>query len=159
MDLLPGITGLSDSQPSSIAVLRGPQWRSLVSSPTVTKLSSGCLPIRRAASLGGSRFLKDCEATSVSRTTAPADGSGKVCVARLGDEGEELIEFFVGLESVATQLVDRLDGVGARRLPDQFLQRHQITMARIGRVLGATARRNHLRRVRDSSVASCGRCG
>jgi hypothetical protein len=104
MDLLPGMTGLSDSQSSSIAMLRGPQWRSLVhlvSSPTVTKLSSGCLSTRRAASPGASRFRKDREATSVSKTTAPADGSGKVCVARLGDEGEELVEFFVSLEGVA----------------------------------------------------------
>jgi hypothetical protein len=47
MDLLSGMTGLSASQLSSIAGLRGTQWQSLVhwaSSPAVTKVRIGCLP-------------------------------------------------------------------------------------------------------------------
>jgi hypothetical protein len=69
MLLPPGITGLSASQSSSIARLRGPQRRSLVhwvSSPTVTKVTSGCRPTSRAANPAGSRPVKDLDATSVS---------------------------------------------------------------------------------------------
>lgn len=83
MGLPPGMTGLSASQPSSIARLAGPQERSLVHwviSPTVTNVSSGCRPSSRAARAGVSRPLKDREATPVSRTTALAAPSGKVGV-------------------------------------------------------------------------------
>lgn len=84
----------------------------------VTKVSRGCRPTRRVASGCGSRPLNDREATSVSRTTAPWDRSGKVCVAGSGDEGEERFEFLAGLERVAAELVKRADGMGARCLPD-----------------------------------------
>jgi len=99
----PGITGLSDSHESSIALFRRPQFRSLVhwvSSPTVTNVNSGCAPANRAASSGWSRPLNDREATSVSKTMARDGSSGKVGVAGSGDEGEELVEFLVGLEGV-----------------------------------------------------------
>src|SRR5580700_6273616 len=112
MPLAPGITGLSESHASSMPRLRGPQRRSFahcVSSPMVTNVSSGCRPASRAASLGGSRPLKERDATSVSRTTAREDGSGKVGVTRLGDEGQELLEFLIGLERVTAQLVNRAD--------------------------------------------------
>lgn len=69
MLLPPGITGLSESQSSSIARLRGPQRRSLVhcvSSPTVTKVTKGWRPARRVANAAGSRPLNDRDATSVS---------------------------------------------------------------------------------------------
>src|ERR1022692_2151598 len=105
----PGITGLSDSHESSIARFRGPQSRGLVhwvSSPTVTNDKSGCAPASRAASSGWSRPLKEREATSVSRTMARDGGLGKVGVARGGDEDQELVEFLIGLESVAAQLID-----------------------------------------------------
>ena len=88
--------------------LRGPQQRSFahwVSSPMVTNVSNGCRPASRAASLGGSRSLNERDATSVPGTTARDDGSGKVGVARLGDEGQELIQFLIRLERVAAQLV------------------------------------------------------
>jgi hypothetical protein len=83
MARLPGMTGLSASQSSSIARLRGPPCRSRahwVISPMVTKVRIGCRPTSRAASLGESRLRNEAEATSVSRTTAPAAGSGKVGV-------------------------------------------------------------------------------
>ena len=104
----PGMTGLSESQLSSMPRLRGPQRRRFahwVSSPMVTNVSSGCRPASRAASLGGSRPLKERDATSVSRTTAAEEGSGKIGMARRGDEGEEFAEFLVGLERIAAQLV------------------------------------------------------
>ena len=72
----------------------------------VTNVSSGCLPTNRVARPGESRPLNEREATSVSRMTARDDRSGKVGVARHGDESEELVEFLVGLERVATQLVN-----------------------------------------------------
>ena len=50
--------------------------------------------------------MNEREATSVSRMTARDGRSGKVGVARHGDEGEELVEFLIGLERVATQLVN-----------------------------------------------------
>ena len=62
-------------------------------------------------------------------------GSGKVGVARLGDEGEELVEFLVGLEGIAAQLVHRADRMGARSLPDQLLQRHQVLAIGLLRML------------------------
>ena len=74
------MTGLSDRQLSSAAPLPGPQFRSLVhwvSSPMVTKVGKGCRPART----GASRPRKECDATSVSKTTARAGGSGKVRVA------------------------------------------------------------------------------
>jgi hypothetical protein len=109
MALLPGMTGLSASQLSSIARLRGPQWRSLVhwaSSPTVTKVTIGCVPTKRAASRGGSRSRNDRDATSVSRTTASAGGSGKVRVPGLGHERQECVKFLIGLERAVAQLAD-----------------------------------------------------
>jgi hypothetical protein len=102
--LAAGITGLPVSHASRLARLRGPQRRSRVhwmSSPTVTNVTSGCKPMSRVSNAGGTRPLKERDATSVSRTTAPGRGSGKVGVARLGDEGEELVEFLVGLEGIA----------------------------------------------------------
>src|ERR1039458_4439343 len=47
--------------------------------------------------------------------------------------------------SNASQLVDRSDRVRAGRLPDQLLQRRQVSAAPVRLVLGARARRNHLR--------------
>src|SRR6266851_1363075 len=104
----------------------------------------GCLPTRRAASGAGSSPLKDREATSVSRTTTPEDRSGKVGVAGLGDEGKERFKLLIGVEHVATQLVDRADGVGTGRLPDQLLKGHEVGACWLLRVLGAAARRDHL---------------
>jgi hypothetical protein len=68
-------------------------------------VSSGRRPASRADSLGGSRPLKERDATSGSRTTAGEECSGKVGMARRGDEGEEFAEFLVGLERIASQLV------------------------------------------------------
>ncbi len=69
-------------------------------------------------------------------------GSGKVGVARLGDEGEELgdegeelAELLVSLESIAARLVHRADRVGTRGLPDQLLQRHQVLAIGLLRML------------------------
>ncbi len=124
------------------------QWRRFahwVSSPMVTNVSSGCRPAGRADSLGGSRPLKERDATSVSRTTAGEEGSGKVGMARRGDEGEEFAEFLVGLERIAAQFVGRADRVRARRLPDQLLERQQILVGSVVLVLGAGARCDHLR--------------
>src|SRR6266567_8330151 len=149
----PGITGLSESQLSSMPRLRGPQWRRFahwVSSPMVTNVSSGCRP----ASLGGSRPLRERDATSVSRTTAAEEGSGKVGMARRRDEGEEFAEFLVGLERIAAQFVGRADRMRARRLPDQLLERQQILVGPVVFVLGAGARRDHLRHSLATSVAS-----
>jgi hypothetical protein len=72
----------------------------------VTNVSNGCLPTNRAASPGESRPLNEREATSVSRMTARDGRSGKVGVARLSDEGEELVKFLISLERVAAQLVN-----------------------------------------------------
>lgn len=120
---LPGMTGLPDSQSSSIARLRGPQRRRLahwVISPMVTNVRIGCRPTSRVASPEGSRPRNDREATSVSRTTALAAGSGNVRAPRLGHEREKLIELFIALERVVAQLVDRGDRVSARRLLNQL---------------------------------------
>ena len=128
--------------------LRGPQRRSFahcVSSPMVTNVSSGCRPASRAASLGGSRPLNERDATSVSRTTASAGGSGKVRVPGPGHERQERVKFLIGLERVTAQLVNRADRVCAGRLPDQLIKRNQVLAASIVSVLGARARRNHLR--------------
>jgi hypothetical protein len=111
--LLPGMTGLSASQSSSIARLRDPQCRSLVhwaSSPTVTNVRIGCLPTSRAASCGGRRPRNEPEATSVSRTAADASGSGKVSAPGPGHERQKLIQLVIGLERATAQLVDRADG-------------------------------------------------
>src|ERR1017187_152858 len=117
----PGITGLSDSHESSMARFRGPQPPSLVhgvSSPPVTNVNSGCAPASRAASSGWSRPLNERDATSVSKTMARDGRLGKVGVTGGGDEGQELVEFLIGLEGIAAQLVDRADRVRAAGLPD-----------------------------------------
>jgi hypothetical protein len=67
----------------------------------------GCVPTSRAASRGGSRSRNDRDATSVSRTTASAGGSGK---ARVPGLGQERVKFLIGLERVVAQLTDR--GIG-----------------------------------------------
>lgn len=71
----------------------------------MTNVNSGCAPAIRAASAAGKRPLREREATSVSRTIARDGSSGKVGVPRLGNEREELVQFLVGLEDVATQLI------------------------------------------------------
>ena len=118
----------------------------------MTNDSRGCEPIRRVASVGGSRILNEREATSVSRTTARSLGSGKLGVARLGDESEELIQFFVGLERVAAQFVHRSDRVRTGRPPDQILKRHQVRIGLALRMFGAYARPDHLRCIPSVSI-------
>ena len=55
---------------------------------------------------------------------------GKVGVTGLGDEGQELVELLIGLEGIASQLVDRADGVRAGGVPDQLIERQQVITPR-----------------------------
>ncbi len=64
----------------------------------------------------------------MSRTTAPAGWSGKVSVAGRGDERQELLELFLGVERVAAQLVDRADRVRTGRLTEELVQKHQVSV-------------------------------
>ena len=81
-------------------------------------------PGQRGRQHGREMSLNERDATS--KTTAPAFDSGNARVPGLGHESEELVEFLVGLERVATQLVDRADRVRAGRLPDQLVERRQV---------------------------------
>jgi hypothetical protein len=89
--------------------------------------------------------LNDRDAAPVSKTAASRRGPGKADVARLGDEGKELVEFLIGLEDIAAQLVHRADRVSARSPADQLLQRHQVFTIWPLRILSTRARRDRLR--------------
>jgi hypothetical protein len=65
-------------------------------------------------------------------------------VPRHGDEGEELGQFLVSLESVTAQLVHRADRVGTGSAPDQFLQRDQIFAASLALMFSTRAHRTYL---------------
>jgi hypothetical protein len=73
---------------------------------------SGSRPIRREAS--GPVSLRRCnsEATSVSRMTGYTAASGEVAVALGIREGQEVLEFLVGLEGVSSEIIEGLDRPG-----------------------------------------------
>jgi hypothetical protein len=83
------------------------------------------LPLRaRAKRLAGPPDARGAE---------PWSGSAKVGATRIGDEGEELLEFLAGLKSIAAQIINRVDRARTRSLPDELRKRHQALITRVQR--------------------------
>ena len=84
----------------------------------------------------------------------PRCGSGKVSLARAGDEGEELVEFLTGLEGITAQVINRADRARTRGLPDELRKRHQALITGVQPMPGTRSRRDH-----PPLVRRCARAG